>query len=92
MTDKPTEADLNALDVTDAEAAEINSIAQPLVPDAAPDADDDLVQRWSDQPEWAQMMLRATMFRLAVHALHPRSTAGALPGLARVVDIVRMML
>lgn len=55
-------------------------------------ADDDLVQRWADQPEWAQMMLRATMFRLAVHALHPRSTAGALPGLARVVDIVRMML
>lgn len=45
MTDqKPTEEDLNALDVTDAEAAEINSIAQPLVPDAAPDADDDLVQ------------------------------------------------
>ena len=44
MTDKPTEADLNALDITDAEAAEINSIAQPLVPDAAPDADDDLVQ------------------------------------------------
>ncbi len=44
MTDEPTEADLNALDVTDAEAAEINSIAQPLVPDAAPDADDDLVQ------------------------------------------------
>ena len=39
MTDKPTEADLNALDVTDAEAAEINSIAQPLVPDAAPDGD-----------------------------------------------------
>jgi methylglutaconyl-CoA hydratase len=44
MADQPTEADLNALDVTDAEAAEINSIAQPLVPDAAPDADDDLVQ------------------------------------------------
>lgn len=44
MADQPTEADLNALDVTDAEASEINSIAQPLVPDAAPDADDDLVQ------------------------------------------------
>lgn len=44
MADQPTEADLNALDVTDVEAAEINSIAQPLVPDAAPDADDDLVQ------------------------------------------------
>ena len=44
MTDKPDESDLNALDITDAEAAEINSIAQPLVPDPAPDANDDLVQ------------------------------------------------
>lgn len=43
MADKPTEADLNALDVTDAEEAEINRIAHPLVPDAAPDANDDLV-------------------------------------------------
>ncbi|ROZ99243.1 TIGR02569 family protein [Gordonia sp. OPL2] len=55
-------------------------------------ADDDLVQRWADQPEWPQMMLRATMFRLAVHALHPRATSGALPGLTRVVDLVRLML
>ncbi|MDL9947873.1 TIGR02569 family protein [Gordonia sp. ABSL11-1] len=55
-------------------------------------ADDDLVQRWADQPEWPQMMLRATMFRLAVHALHPRATSGALPGLNRVVDLVRLML
>ena len=44
MADQPTQADLNALDVTDAEEALINSIAQPLVPDAAPDANDDLVQ------------------------------------------------
>ncbi|WP_298162914.1 enoyl-CoA hydratase-related protein [Brevundimonas sp.] len=44
MTDKPDESDLNALDITDAEAAEINAIAQPLVPDPAPDANDDLVQ------------------------------------------------
>ena len=46
MTDRelPTEAELNALDVTDAEEAQINSIAQPLVPGAAPDADDELVQ------------------------------------------------
>ena len=45
MTDqKPTEEDLNALDVTDAEAAEINAIAHPLLADAAPDANDDLVQ------------------------------------------------
>lgn len=45
MTDqKPTDPDLNALDVTDAEAAEINAIAQPFVADPAPDANDDLVQ------------------------------------------------
>ena len=45
MTDQnPTEADLNALDITDAEEAEINRIAHPLVADPAPDANDDLVQ------------------------------------------------
>ncbi|MGV8928936.1 MAG: enoyl-CoA hydratase-related protein [Brevundimonas sp.] len=41
---KPTEADLNALDITDAEAAEINAINHPLLADPAPDANDDLVQ------------------------------------------------
>lgn len=55
-------------------------------------ADEDLVRRWSDLPEWPQMMLRATMFRLGVHALHPRATAGALPGLERVVELVRLMV
>lgn len=46
MTDKPTptDPDRNALDITDAEAAEINSIAHPLVADPAPDANDDLIQ------------------------------------------------
>ena len=45
MTDqKPTEEELNALDITDAEAAKMNAIAHPFVADAAPDADDDLVQ------------------------------------------------
>mgnify|MGYP001032064363 CR=1 FL=1 len=55
-------------------------------------ADGELIERWSDHPEWGQMLLRATMFRLAVHALHPRSTAGALPGLLRVVDQVRLIV
>ena len=41
---KPTEADVNALDITDAEAAEINAISHPLLADPAPDANDDLVQ------------------------------------------------
>ncbi|MBT0565649.1 TIGR02569 family protein [Williamsia sp. CHRR-6] len=55
-------------------------------------ADEDLVERWSDLPEWPQMMLRALIFRLAVHALHPRSSAGALVGLSHVVDVVRLIL
>jgi methylglutaconyl-CoA hydratase len=44
MANTPTDADLNALDVTDAEAAEINAISHPLLAGAAPDANDDLVQ------------------------------------------------
>jgi methylglutaconyl-CoA hydratase len=46
MTDKPTptDPDINALDITDAEAAEINAIAHPLLADPAPDANDDLIQ------------------------------------------------
>ncbi|PRC50682.1 TIGR02569 family protein, partial [Mycobacterium sp. ITM-2017-0098] len=42
--------------------------------------DDALIERWSQLPEWPQMLLRALIFRLAVHALHPRSTAAAFPG------------
>lgn len=41
---KPTDADLNALDITDAEAARINAISHPLLADPAPDADDRLVR------------------------------------------------
>ncbi|MBN8529428.1 MAG: enoyl-CoA hydratase/isomerase family protein [Caulobacterales bacterium] len=43
MSDRKSETDLNALDITDAEAAEINRIVHPLVADPAPDADDNLV-------------------------------------------------
>jgi methylglutaconyl-CoA hydratase len=42
MAEKPE--DLNALDVTDAEAAEINRIDHPLVADPAPDDNPDLVR------------------------------------------------
>lgn len=41
---KPTDPDLDALDVTDAEAVEINRIAHPLVANPAPDADDRLAR------------------------------------------------
>ncbi len=56
------------------------------------DADDGLIERWQSLPEWPQMLLRALMFRLAVHALHPRSTAAAFPGLARTASLVRLIL
>lgn len=55
-------------------------------------ADEGLVARWEDLPEWPQMLVRAVMFRLAVHALHPRSTAEAFPGLAHTADVIRLLL
>ena len=56
------------------------------------EADDGLIERWASLPEWPQMLLRALIFRLAVHALHPRSTAAAFPGLARTAALVRLVL
>ncbi|WP_067659778.1 TIGR02569 family protein [Nocardia harenae] len=55
-------------------------------------ADDGLLDRWGELPEWPQMLLRAVIFRLAVHALHPRSSAAAFPGLARTADMVRLLV
>lgn len=55
-------------------------------------ADDGLIERWNALPEWPQMLLRALMFRLAVYALHPRSTAEAFPGLAHTAALVRLVL
>lgn len=56
------------------------------------EADDGLIERWNALPEWPQMLLRALMFRLAVHALHPRATSSAFPGLARTAALVRLAL
>lgn len=53
-------------------------------------ADDGLIERWEFLPEWSQMLLRALIFRLGVHALHPRSTPAAFPGLLRTASLVRM--
>ncbi len=41
---RPPEADRKAFDITPADAAEINAIANPLLGGAAPDANDDLVR------------------------------------------------
>lgn len=55
-------------------------------------ADEGLVDRWSEQADWSQVLLRAVLFRLAVHTLHDRSTPEAFPGLARTADLVRRHL
>ncbi|SFQ17898.1 TIGR02569 family protein [Amycolatopsis arida] len=44
-------------------------------------ADGELLRRWAHLPEWPQLLLRAMLFRLAAHALDPRSTRAALDGL-----------
>jgi uncharacterized protein (TIGR02569 family) len=56
------------------------------------EADDGLIERWDALPEWPQMLLRALIFRLAVHALHSRSNAEAFPGLARTAALIRLVL
>ncbi|MCP2099707.1 TIGR02569 family protein [Actinosynnema pretiosum] len=55
-------------------------------------ADRGLVQRWSHLEEWPQVLLRALLFRLAVHALHPQSSARSLVGLERAAGTVVELL
>lgn len=40
-----------------------------------------VLTRWNHLDDWAQMVLRAAVFRLAVHALHPGSRPAAMDGL-----------
>lgn len=55
-------------------------------------ADDGIVGRWAHLPEWPQQLLRALLFRLAVHALHPNSTTASLRGLERATGQVLELL
>ncbi|MGQ0575967.1 MAG: TIGR02569 family protein [Pseudonocardia sp.] len=55
-------------------------------------ADGDLFDRWSHLAEWPQMLLRATLHRLALHAQHPDASARSLDGLAHVASLVRALL
>lgn len=40
-----------------------------------------VLTRWRHLDQWPQMVLRAAVFRLAVHALHPGSRPHAMDGL-----------
>lgn len=51
-------------------------------------AEDDLLDRWSHLPDFPQLLLRAVVYRLFVHAVLPDSRPEAWPGLERMSDIV----
>lgn len=55
-------------------------------------ADDNLIHRWCRLAQWPQALLRALLFRLAAHALHPRSTPQSLTGLHRATHLIRGVL
>lgn len=55
-------------------------------------ADDDLPKRWAHHDEWAQVLLRAVLYRLALHAQHPEASPRTLPGLERAASLVTDML
>ena len=55
-------------------------------------ADDELPQRWAHLDEWPQLLLRAALFRLALHAQHPEASARTLPGLERAAGLVTALL
>ena len=55
-------------------------------------ADAGLVERWASLAEWSQSLLRALLFRIAAHALHPHSTPESFAGLHRAAQIIRALL
>ncbi|APU13028.1 MULTISPECIES: TIGR02569 family protein [Actinoalloteichus] len=55
-------------------------------------ADPGLIHRWAHLPEWPQALLHALLFRLAVNALHPRSTPESLAGLERAAQFILEVL
>nr|WP_245560369.1 TIGR02569 family protein [Actinopolyspora halophila] len=55
-------------------------------------SDPAIVERWSHLAEWPQMLLRALLFRLALHALHPRASTSSLGGLESASQTVLEVL
>jgi hypothetical protein len=55
-------------------------------------ADTSLLQRWSHLDEWPQMLLRAVLHRLALHAQHPEASARTMIGLERAAGLVSALL
>jgi uncharacterized protein (TIGR02569 family) len=55
-------------------------------------ADVGLLHRWAHFDEWPQMMLRAVLHRLALHAQHPDASERTLGGLERAAGLVSTLL
>jgi uncharacterized protein (TIGR02569 family) len=55
-------------------------------------ADVGLLHRWSHLDEWPQMVLRAVLYRLALHAQHPDGSARTLTGLERAAGLASSLL
>lgn len=51
----------------------------------APDA---IIERWAHLPDFEQLLVRAILYRLLVHAVLPTTQPEALPGLLRVADVI----
>jgi uncharacterized protein (TIGR02569 family) len=51
-------------------------------------ADEALLDRWGHLDAWPQMLLRAVLHRLALHAQHPEASLRTLAGLERAADLV----
>ena len=51
-------------------------------------ADEALLDRWAHLDDWPQMLLRAVLYRLALHAQHPEASLRTLAGLERAADLV----
>ncbi len=51
-------------------------------------AEESLIERWSELTEWPQVLLRALLHRLALHAQHPDATTSSLAGLERVAGML----
>ena len=56
------------------------------------DAEPALIHRWDRLPEWPQMLLRAVLHRLALHAQHPDGSARTMAGLERATGLVSTLL
>lgn len=55
-------------------------------------ADEGLLDRWAHLAEWPQALLRAALYRLALHAQHPDASARSFKGLERVAGLVAARL